>query len=88
MSTVHEYIDFLTCDLCDSLDTQRCEFPLKVASASAIDTWKPSMSGASNKSNEYFCQLFTVYSSHPNNTSEVYKMYTFSLNSVLNKTFM
>ena len=43
------------------------------------------MSGASNRSNEYE-SIFTVYSLHLN-TSEVYKMNTFSLNSVLEKTF-
>ena len=72
------YIDFLTCDLYDLLDKRRCKFLLKVASASDKDTWKPSMSGASNKSNEYL-SICTVYSSHLN-TSEVYKMTTFSLN--------
>ena len=75
----------VTCDPCDSLDTRRCEFSPNVASACDIDTLKPSMAGACNKSNEYL-SIFTVYSFH-HNTSEVYKMNTFSLNSVLEKKF-
>ena len=57
----------VTCDPCDSLDTRRCEFSLKVASATDVDTWKSSMSGASNKSNEYLCQflLFILYTLIP-----------------------